>query len=122
MLHVSRHALARICRAMPVFPHRSQVMGNNVAASVGGSNGHFELNVFKPMMVANLLRSTRLLADACVSFAGGRRVLGGRRGRGLTRLGPCALRRRAFRAWHPRLGGSRLPRVPACVGRHSLGQ
>lgn len=45
-------------------------MGNNVAASVGGSNGHFELNVFKPMLIANLLRSTRLLADACVSFTG----------------------------------------------------
>ncbi len=47
-----------------------KVMGNNVAASVGGSNGHFELNVFKPMLIANLLRSTRLLADACVSFTG----------------------------------------------------
>lgn len=34
----------------------AQVMGNNVAVSVGGSNGHFELNVFKPMMVANVLR------------------------------------------------------------------
>jgi len=34
----------------------AQVMGNNVAVSIGGSNGHFELNVFKPMMVANVLR------------------------------------------------------------------
>lgn len=46
----------------------AQVMGNNVAASVGGSNGHFELNVFKPMLAANLLRSTRLIADAANSF------------------------------------------------------
>ena len=35
----------------------AQVMGNHVAVTVGGSNGHFELNVFKPMMVANVLRS-----------------------------------------------------------------
>jgi len=47
----------------------AQVMGNNVAVSVGGSNGHFELNVFKPMMVANFLRSARMLADASVSFS-----------------------------------------------------
>jgi len=46
----------------------AQVMGNNVAVSVGGSNGHFELNVFKPMMVANVLRSIRLLGDAAVAF------------------------------------------------------
>lgn len=46
----------------------AQVMGNQVAVSVGGSNGHFELNVFKPMMVANVLRSTRLIGDAAVSF------------------------------------------------------
>merc|ERR1711931_502236 len=46
----------------------AQVMGNHVAVSVGGSNGHFELNVFKPMMVSNVLRSIRLLGDACVSF------------------------------------------------------
>lgn len=39
----------------------AQVMGNHVAVTVGGSNGHFELNVFKPMMVANVLRSTRLI-------------------------------------------------------------
>lgn len=37
----------------------AQVMGNHVAVTVGGSNGHFELNVFKPMMVANVLRSIR---------------------------------------------------------------
>ncbi|XP_011686990.1 PREDICTED: fumarate hydratase, mitochondrial-like isoform X4 [Wasmannia auropunctata] len=47
----------------------SQVMGNHVAISIGGSNGHFELNVFKPVMVANTLRSARLLGDACSSFA-----------------------------------------------------
>lgn len=46
----------------------AQVMGNNVAVTVGGSNGHFELNVFKPMMVANVLRSIRLLGDGCVAF------------------------------------------------------
>ena len=46
----------------------AQVMGNHVAVTVGGSNGHFELNVFKPMMVANVLRSIRLLGDASVAF------------------------------------------------------
>jgi len=45
-----------------------QVMGNHVAVTVGGSNGHFELNVFKPMMVANVLRSIRLIGDSCVAF------------------------------------------------------
>lgn len=46
----------------------AQVMGNNVAVSVGGSNGHFELNVFKPLIVFNVLNSIRLIADACESF------------------------------------------------------
>jgi len=46
----------------------AQVMGNDVAISIGGSNGHFELNVFKPLMIANFLQSARLLGDACVSF------------------------------------------------------
>ena len=46
----------------------AQVMGNDVAISIGGSNGHFELNVFKPMMIANFLQSARLIGDACVSF------------------------------------------------------
>jgi len=46
----------------------AQVMGNHVAVTVGGSNGHFELNVFKPLMVANVLRSIRLLGDSCVAF------------------------------------------------------
>jgi len=46
----------------------AQVMGNHVAVTVGGSNGHFELNVFKPMMVANVLRSIRLLGDSSKAF------------------------------------------------------
>lgn len=46
----------------------AQVMGNHVAVTIGGSNGHFELNVFKPMMVANVLRSIRLLGDSCKCF------------------------------------------------------
>src|SRR5210317_271465 len=46
----------------------AQVMGNDVAISVGGTQGHYELNVFKPMMAANLLQSAQLLGDACVSF------------------------------------------------------
>ena len=47
----------------------AQVMGNHVAVSVGGSNGHFELNVFKPVIVYNVLQSIRLIADSCLSFA-----------------------------------------------------
>lgn len=46
----------------------AQVIGNDVAVSVGGSSGHFELNVFKPVIAANVLQSARLLGDACVSF------------------------------------------------------
>ena len=46
----------------------AQVMGNDVAVSVGGTQGHYELNVFKPVMAANLLQSAQLLGDACVSF------------------------------------------------------
>lgn len=46
----------------------AQVMGNHVAVSIGGSNGHFELNVFKPLIVSNVLRSIRLLGDASVAF------------------------------------------------------
>ena len=46
----------------------AQVVGMDTAISIGGMNGHFELNVFKPMMVYNLLNSARLLADACESF------------------------------------------------------
>ncbi|XP_035997145.1 fumarate hydratase, mitochondrial [Fundulus heteroclitus] len=54
------------CEAMTMVA--AQVMGNHVAVTVGGSNGHFELNVFKPMMVKNVLNSARLLGDASVSF------------------------------------------------------
>ncbi|THD67807.1 class II fumarate hydratase [Robertkochia marina] len=46
----------------------AQVMGNDVAITVGGTQGHYELNVFKPMMAANLLQSARLIGDACISF------------------------------------------------------
>ena len=47
----------------------AQVIGNDVTVSIGGSNGHFELNVFKPVIAANVLQSARLIGDACVSFA-----------------------------------------------------
>jgi fumarate hydratase class II len=46
----------------------TQVIGNDVAISVGGAQGHYELNVFKPVMAANVLQSARLLGDACLSF------------------------------------------------------
>jgi len=46
----------------------AQVIGNDMAIAVGGSHGHFQLNVFKPVMIFNLLESARLLGDACVSF------------------------------------------------------
>ena len=46
----------------------AQVMGNDVAISIGGTQGHYELNVFKPMMAANILQSAQLIGDACVSF------------------------------------------------------
>lgn len=46
----------------------TQVMGNHVTITIAASNGHFELNVFKPVMIYNLLQSVRLLADACDSF------------------------------------------------------
>ena len=46
----------------------AQVIGNDVAVSVGGATGHFELNVFKPLIAANVLQSARLIGDACVSF------------------------------------------------------
>jgi len=54
------------CEAMTMVC--AQVMGNTTAVSVGGSNGHFELNVFKPMLIANLIQSVRLIGDACTSF------------------------------------------------------
>jgi fumarate hydratase class II len=46
----------------------AQVMGNDTAVSIGGATGHFELNVFKPLIAFNVLQSARLLGDACVSF------------------------------------------------------
>jgi len=46
----------------------AQVMGNHVAVTVGGCNGHFELNVFKPMIIKNVLHSITLLGDSCESF------------------------------------------------------
>ncbi len=46
----------------------AQVMGNDVAVSIGGLSGHFELNVFKPLIAANVLQSARLIGDACISF------------------------------------------------------
>jgi fumarate hydratase class II len=54
------------CEALTMIA--AQVMGNDVAISIGGSNGHFELNVFKPMMIFNFLHSARLIGDGCVSF------------------------------------------------------
>jgi len=46
----------------------AQVMGNDVAINIGGATGHFELNVFKPVMIYNFLHSARLLGDGCISF------------------------------------------------------
>ena len=46
----------------------AQVMGNQMTMSVGGSNGHFELNIFKPMIIRNVQQSTQLMGDACVAF------------------------------------------------------
>lgn len=54
------------CEALTMVA--AQVIGNDVAVSAGGMTGHFELNVFKPMMVYNLLNSARLIGDACESF------------------------------------------------------
>lgn len=54
------------CEAMTMVC--AQVMGNDVTVSVGGAQGHYELNVFKPVMAYNVLQSARLIGDACVSF------------------------------------------------------
>ncbi|MCB0438462.1 MAG: class II fumarate hydratase [Mangrovimonas sp.] len=54
------------CEAMTMVC--AQVMGNDVTVTVGGTQGHYELNVFKPVMAANVLQSAQLLGDACVSF------------------------------------------------------
>lgn len=54
------------CEALTMIA--AQVLGNDVAINVGGSMGHFELNVFKPMMIYNFLHSARLIGEGCVSF------------------------------------------------------
>ena len=54
------------CEALTMIA--AQVLGNDVAINIGGSMGHFELNVFKPMMIYNFLHSARLIGDGCVSF------------------------------------------------------
>ncbi len=54
------------CEALTMIA--AQVMGNDVAINIGGMNGHFELNVFKPVMIYNFLHSARLIGDGCVSF------------------------------------------------------
>jgi fumarate hydratase class II len=54
------------CEALTMIA--AQVMGNDVAINIGGSMGHFELNVFKPVMIYNFLHSARLIGDGCVSF------------------------------------------------------
>jgi len=54
------------CEALTMIA--AQVLGNDVAINVGGATGHFELNVFKPMMIYNFLHSARLIGDGCKSF------------------------------------------------------
>ena len=54
------------CEALTMIS--AQVMGNDVALSIGGASGHFELNVFKPMMIYNFLHSARLIGEGCISF------------------------------------------------------
>ena len=54
------------CEALTMIA--AQVLGNDVAINIGGANGHFELNVFKPMMIYNFIHSARLIGDGCVSF------------------------------------------------------
>ncbi|MDI9337435.1 MAG: class II fumarate hydratase [Alphaproteobacteria bacterium] len=54
------------CEALTMIA--AQVMGNDVAINIGGMNGHFELNVFKPLMIYNFLHSANLIAEGCVSF------------------------------------------------------
>ena len=54
------------CEALTMIA--AQVLGNDVAINIGGATGHFELNVFKPMIIYNFLHSARLIADGCVSF------------------------------------------------------
>ncbi len=56
------------CEALTMIA--AQVMGNDVTIGIAGSNGHFELNVFKPVMIYNFLHSARLIGEGCVSFSG----------------------------------------------------
>lgn len=54
------------CEALTMIA--AQVLGNDVAINIGGANGHFELNVFKPVMIYNFLHSARLIGEGCISF------------------------------------------------------
>jgi fumarate hydratase class II len=54
------------CEALTMIA--AQVMGNDVAINIGGATGHFELNVFKPVMIYNFLHSAKLIGEGCVSF------------------------------------------------------
>ena len=54
------------CEAMTMVA--AQVLGNDVAINIGGATGHFELNVFKPMMIYNFLHSAKLIGEVCISF------------------------------------------------------
>jgi fumarate hydratase, class II len=54
------------CEALTMIA--AQILGNDVAINIGGASGHFELNVFKPMMIYNFLHSARLIGDGCISF------------------------------------------------------
>src|SRR5687767_13353953 len=54
------------CEALTMIA--AQVLGNDVAINIGGANGHFELNVYKPMMIFNFLHSARLIGEGCISF------------------------------------------------------
>jgi fumarate hydratase class II len=54
------------CEALTMIA--AQVLGNDVSINIGGASGHFELNVFKPMMIFNFLHSARLIGEGCVSF------------------------------------------------------
>jgi len=54
------------CEALTMIS--AQVMGNDVTVNIGGASGHFELNVFKPVMIYNFLHSARLIGDGCISF------------------------------------------------------
>ena len=54
------------CEALTMIA--AQILGNDVAINIGGASGHFELNVFKPVMIYNFLHSARLIGDGCISF------------------------------------------------------